>query len=92
MHLPTLLAESQVPRDVYALCDEFISTKAATRELGTGTVLDLLRRFASDELDRADAFESAPLVRHPAYVRAHANGFFRAQWGCPRWISGPHYP
>ena len=85
MHLPTLLAESEVPRDVHLLTEELIARKAVTRELGTGPVPDLLRRFAADELDRADVFESASLVLDRGYVRDRANQFFRAQLALLAW-------
>ena len=73
--------ESEVPRELNLLTDELIARKAVTREPGTGPVPDLLGRFAADELDLADAFETAPLALDPAFVRDRADKFFRAQLG-----------
>lgn len=81
MDLPTLLAESTVPREVTEAATELIAAKAETRELGTGTPPAVLTQFVVHELDRAEHFESLAPERDPAVVRDIADHFFRTHLG-----------
>jgi uncharacterized protein len=58
MHFPTLMAESDVPADVAALCSTLITQKAVTRELGTGPVPALIGAFIEAEFAAA-----GPLIK-----------------------------
>lgn len=81
MDLPTLLAESSVAHAVMDAATELIAAKAVTRELGTGTPPDILTRFVTDELERAEHFETVAPQRDPAVVRDIADHYFRSQVG-----------
>jgi uncharacterized protein len=81
MDLPALLAESSVPRSVTEAAMELIAAKAVTRELGAGTPPVILTQFVTNELDRAERFESLAPERDPAVVRSLADHFFRTQVG-----------
>ncbi|MDR0960620.1 MAG: nucleotidyltransferase domain-containing protein [Propionibacteriaceae bacterium] len=79
MDLPTLLAESDVPRDVLDASQELIALKAKTHELGAGEPPEVLVRFAEKEIDAAAEFETFHPTKNPATVRALADEFFREQ-------------
>ncbi len=53
------------------------SLKSVTRELGSGQAPAVLRRFADDELERAEALESLAPLTDQGEVRARADEVFR---------------
>lgn len=53
MHFPTLLANCEAPDDVKALVDALIARKAVTRELGSGSLPEVLADFIDCEFEAA---------------------------------------
>ncbi|MFN3389234.1 MAG: DNA polymerase beta superfamily protein [Allosphingosinicella sp.] len=77
MHFPTLLEESEPPREIAALVRELIARKAETRELGEGPLPKAIKGFVDAEFARAA--ETLP-VRSAATTRearAAAEALFR---------------
>jgi uncharacterized protein len=54
MHFPTLLEQSDVSRELLALCQELIARKAVTRELGSAPVPQPIIQFVDAEFERAE--------------------------------------
>lgn len=79
MDLPTLLSESDIGDDIREAARELIALKAVTRELGDGDPPEILQRFVSVELERAERFETEPPVRRIEAVRAAADAAFRRE-------------
>jgi predicted nucleotidyltransferase len=87
MHFPTLLAESEVPEALAAMCGELILRKARTRELGEAMLPPLIERFIEDEFAQArrlfptgtskpapEAREAAELLFRSAVERLGSTG------------------
>jgi predicted nucleotidyltransferase len=53
MHVPTLMAECDPPRDLAALTGELIARKAVMRELGEGPPPEVIARFVAEEFEEA---------------------------------------
>ena len=78
MHFPTLIAESEAPREVALLVDELIARKAVTRELGEGPLPETIDRFIAAEFEIArDALPPGSTTASPVGRRA-AEELFRA--------------
>lgn len=75
MHFPTLLAESDPPRELSDLVAELIARKAVTRESGLGTVPPELRAFIEAELAAGEALASATPALDPRAMVA-ADGLY----------------
>ncbi|WP_156094577.1 nucleotidyltransferase domain-containing protein [Nocardia lijiangensis] len=79
MHLPTLLAQCDLPGDVIAAVTELIDLKSRTREMGSGAVPAPIEVFMTGEFDSAaDAFPRSA-NQDPAHARELTAEFFRAQ-------------
>ncbi|MFG1795599.1 DNA polymerase beta superfamily protein [Nocardia sp. NPDC049149] len=81
MHLPTLLAQCELPSDLVAAVAELTELKSRTREMGSGTVPAPIVTFLKAEFAMAaDAF---PKTAEPdlAYARARTAEFFRNEAG-----------
>jgi len=77
MHFPTLVAQSELPSPIVGIVDELLARKAATRELGTGTLPRPIGSLIDAEFSQArDLWPSAPWRPEPALV-AEADSFFR---------------
>ncbi|MDX6359729.1 MAG: uncharacterized protein QOH37_2783 [Nocardioidaceae bacterium] len=86
MRLQELLASSQPPADVVEAADRLVAAKARTRELGSGEVPPVLRRFVEDELALAAPYDDAGAVpaERVEQTRARAAAYFRTavdRWG-----------
>ena len=68
MHFPTLLAESDWPKDAADLVNELLAKKSVNREMGDGLVPPALSALINAELDDA----AARLAQSPPRVRAGA--------------------
>jgi predicted nucleotidyltransferase len=55
MHFPTLVAESDLPAAVVAIVDDLLARKAATRELGTGSLPEPIGALIDTEFETARA-------------------------------------
>ncbi|ARC57609.1 hypothetical protein AS850_11055 [Frondihabitans sp. 762G35] len=77
MDLASLLSQSAVSEDVRAAAAELVAKKAITREMGTGSPPDILRRFVETELDCAEHFETDRPERPVAEVREKADLYFQ---------------
>lgn len=77
MHFPTLMAESDPPRDVAALTEELIARKAVTRELGEGPLPELIARFLADEFEAARGAFEGDGGAASAEAREEADAVFR---------------
>ncbi|MEV0028155.1 nucleotidyltransferase domain-containing protein [Nocardia sp. NPDC050793] len=79
MHLPTLLAQCELPADLVAAVSELTELKSRTREMGSGGVPAPIADFIASEFDgAADAFpRTAP--QDPERARELTAEFFRAQ-------------
>ncbi|WP_431958110.1 nucleotidyltransferase domain-containing protein [Nocardia lijiangensis] len=79
MHLPTLLAQCDLPGDVVAAVAELIDLKSQTREMGSGAVPAPIEVFMTGEFDSAaDAFPRSA-NQDLAHARELTAEFFRAQ-------------
>ncbi|MEU8899449.1 nucleotidyltransferase domain-containing protein [Nocardia sp. NPDC048505] len=78
MHLPTLLAECELPAALVSSIGELTELKARTREMGSGAVPAPIAAFIEAEFDgAAAAFPKRPPT-DPARVRELTTEFFRA--------------
>jgi predicted nucleotidyltransferase len=77
MDLPTLLIESDLPADVVDAARELIVLKSRTRELGSGAPPALLEDFVTQQLARAERFESSAPGGVTEETKAVADEFFR---------------
>lgn len=69
MHLPTLMEQSDIPRDLAAVVEILREQKAATREMGSGQIPDALLRFIEAEFAAAGGREGEPTSRSPEAAR-----------------------
>jgi len=77
MHFPTLVGESELPAEILAIVEQLLAAKAATRELGTGTLPGPIGGLIDAEFSQARAlWPSTPWRPEPALV-AEADAFFR---------------
>jgi hypothetical protein len=77
MHFPTLVDESALPAEILAIIEQLLAAKAATRELGTGTLPGPIGGLIDAEFSQARAlWPSTPWRPEPALV-AEADAFFR---------------
>ncbi len=77
MHFPTLVGESALPAEILAIVEQLLAAKAATRELGTGTLPRPIGDLIDAEFAQArELWPSAPLRPEAALVAA-ADAFFR---------------
>ena len=77
MHFPTLIAESEVPRDLARLVEDLIARKAVTRELGEGPLPETIDRFIAAEFEIArETLPPRSTLASPE-ARAAAETFFR---------------
>ncbi|MFI6168095.1 DNA polymerase beta superfamily protein [Nocardia sp. NPDC051052] len=79
MHLPTLMAESDLPADLVAAVAELTELKSRTREMGSGTVPMPIAAFIESEFELAAA--AFPKTVDPDLDRARSltAEFFRAE-------------
>ena len=83
MHFPTLVVESDLPRDVTAIIDDLLSRKAATRELGSGPLPAPVAALIDAEFANArEQWLDEPLPLERDAVAA-ADALFR------RWVLQP---
>ncbi|WP_068063482.1 nucleotidyltransferase domain-containing protein [Nocardia xishanensis] len=79
MHLPTMLAQCELPADLVAAVSDLTELKSRTREMGSGAVPAPIAAFIASEFDcAADAFPRTT-PEDPKRVRALTAEFFRAQ-------------
>ncbi|GEM31348.1 hypothetical protein NN3_23550 [Nocardia neocaledoniensis NBRC 108232] len=79
MHLPTLLAECELPADFVAAVTELTDLKSRTREMGTGAVPAPIAAFIRAEFDTATAVFASRDPRDLTAARAITDEFFRAE-------------
>jgi predicted nucleotidyltransferase len=80
MHFPTLVASSDLPRDVAAIVGDLIARKAMTHELGSGPLPDPIRLLIDAEFETArDRWLKDEWRPAPAMIEA-ADTLFR------RWV------
>jgi uncharacterized protein len=77
MHLPTLLAESDVSADLASLCFNLIERKAVTRELGSAPVPKPIIKFIETEFEQADQLRDEKLPVIGPDIREEAAALFR---------------
>ncbi|UGT42020.1 nucleotidyltransferase domain-containing protein [Nocardia yamanashiensis] len=79
MHLPTLLAECELPAELTTAVAELTALKSRTREMGAGSVPEPIANFIGAEFERAaDEFtKDSPEQRERA--KALATAFFRSR-------------
>lgn len=78
MHFPTLIANCEAPSDVRALVDALIARKAVTRELGSGSLPELLADFIDCEFEAAKSTFDPSAPPASAEALADAQQFFQA--------------
>jgi predicted nucleotidyltransferase len=77
MHLPTLMAACDPPRDVVAITEDLTARKAVTRELGDTALPEPIARFIDEEFEAArTVFETGP-VAITEDAKRDADVFFR---------------
>jgi uncharacterized protein len=77
MHFATLVAQSELSGEIVDIVEQLLAAKAATRELGTGTLPGPIGSLIDAEFSQARAlWPSAPWRPEPALV-AEADSFFR---------------
>lgn len=79
MHLPTLLAECDLPADLVAAVAELTELKSRTREMGSAAPPALITAFIVDEFDRATTEFDSRGPRDLTSARAITDEFFRAE-------------
>lgn len=79
MHLPTLLAECELPADFVAAVTDLTDLKSRTREMGTGAVPAPIAAFISAEFDAATVVFASREPRDLTAARAITDEFFRAE-------------
>ncbi len=79
MHLPTLLAECDLPADLVAAIAELTELKSRTREMGSAAPPALIAAFIVDEFARATAEFDSRGPRDLTTARAITDEFFRAE-------------
>ncbi|MEV0060071.1 nucleotidyltransferase domain-containing protein [Nocardia sp. NPDC050718] len=84
MHLPTLLAQCELPADLVAAIGELTALKSRTREMGTGEPPRLITDFIAAEFELAAAEFTARGPRDLTAARAVTDEFFRAEALAPR--------
>jgi len=82
MHVPSLIAASDLPADVLAIVDDLLARKAVTSELGTGPLPAPIGRLVDEEFAIAREVWLDEPWRPDAETLAAADGFFR------RWVTG----
>jgi predicted nucleotidyltransferase len=78
MDLPTLLVQSEMPRDVLAESEDLIALKAVTHEIGRGSVPPAIDRFITDEFETATELYEDARALVSAESQARAAEFFRS--------------
>ncbi|MGW6728265.1 nucleotidyltransferase domain-containing protein [Nocardia sp. NPDC055029] len=84
MHLPTLLAQCELPADLVASITELTALKSKTREMGSAEPPRLIADFINDEFTRAAAEFATRGPRDLTAARAVTDEFFRAEALAPR--------
>ncbi|MGW6421078.1 nucleotidyltransferase domain-containing protein [Nocardia sp. NPDC055053] len=84
MHLPTLLAQCELPADLIASITELTALKSKTREMGSAAPPRLIADFIDDEFTRAAAEFAARGPRDLTAARAVTDEFFRTEALAPR--------
>ncbi|MGY0500782.1 nucleotidyltransferase domain-containing protein [Nocardia sp. FBN12] len=79
MHLPTLLAECDLPTDLVAAIAELTELKSRTREMGSAAPPALIAAFIIDEFARATTEFDSRGPRDLTSARAITDEFFRAE-------------
>ncbi|MGV9411138.1 nucleotidyltransferase domain-containing protein [Nocardia sp. NPDC003693] len=81
MHLPTLLAQCELPADLVDSIETLTELKSRTREMGAGAVPVPIADFITREFDRAEAEFTGNEPAHRERARALATEFFRRRLG-----------
>ncbi|MFC9898186.1 DNA polymerase beta superfamily protein [Nocardia sp. NPDC127579] len=79
MHLPTLLAECELPSALVESVAELTELKARTREMGSGTIPAPIAEFLAAEFELAAAGFPTGSGRHPDRARELTTEFFRRE-------------
>ncbi|MGW6123000.1 nucleotidyltransferase domain-containing protein [Nocardia sp. NPDC055165] len=79
MHLPTLLAECELPVDLVAAITELTDLKSKTREMGSAAPPALITAFIDAEFDRATTEFNSRGPRDLTASMAVTGEFFRAE-------------
>ncbi|WP_067827059.1 nucleotidyltransferase domain-containing protein [Nocardia inohanensis] len=79
MHLPTLLAECEVPADFTRAVAELTELKSRTREMGSGSVPEPIAKFIGTEFERAAVEFTADSPEQRERAKALATAFFRSR-------------
>lgn len=79
MHLPTLLAECELPAEVVAAVAELTELKSRTREMGSGAVPAPIAAFVTGEFEVAREVFAERAPRDLTAARAITGEFFRAE-------------
>ncbi|MGM7648036.1 nucleotidyltransferase domain-containing protein [Nocardia sp. JW2] len=79
MHLPTLMAQCELPADLVAAITELTDLKSRTREMGAGAPPALIPAFIDGEFARAATEFTARAPRDLSTARAVTDEFFRAE-------------
>lgn len=79
MHLPTLLAQCELPAGLVTAITELTELKSCTREMGSGTVPVPIAEFIADEFDRATAAFPKTADRDLERARTITADFFRKE-------------
>ena len=78
MHFQTLIAQSDLPREIVAIVDDLLARKAVTSELGSGPLPAPLGRLIDEEFAIASSASSLDQAWRPdAATRAAADDLFR---------------
>lgn len=84
MHLPTLLAQCELPADLVASITELTALKSKTREMGSGEPPRSIANFIDDEFARAAPEFAMRGPRDLTAARAVTEQFFRTEALAPR--------
>lgn len=79
MHLPTLLAECELPVELVAAITELTDLKSKTREMGSAAPPPLITAFIDAEFERARTEFDSRGPRDLTSARAITDEFFRAE-------------
>lgn len=79
MHLPTLMAQCELPADLVAAITELTEVKSRTREMGSGSAPEPIAAFVAAEFDLADSAFPKAIDRDMASIKELTAAFFRRE-------------
>jgi len=77
MHFPTLIDESDPPREVIDVISDLMERKAMSRELGTAPLPESIARFIDAEFDEGRILFEGKTFRVSNEAKHKADAFFR---------------